>query len=79
MEAQGVSRRELGKRVRPEAPEGGRTALYDHLNGIKTPRPKKIQQYADALGVTVQELTVPDPLALRIQKLRERHDARRAA
>ena len=79
MQEQKISNRELGKRVRPESPEGGRTALIDHLAGRKTPRLKKIQQYADALGVTVEELTVPDPLALRIQKLRERHDARRAA
>lgn len=79
MAEQKVSNRELGKRVRPESPEGGRTALIDHLAGRKTPRPKKIQQYADALGVRYEELTLPDPLAVRIQKLRERVDGRRAA
>ena len=94
MEEQGVSKRELGKRLaalRGIKPESGRIHVIGLLpqkdrNGrvirvplYETPTQKTIEFLAAALGVTVEAITDPDPLAERVAGLRKRQDARRAA
>lgn len=89
-----VSKRELGKRLaelRGIKPESGRIHVIGLLpqrdrNGrvirvplYATPTQKTIESLASALGVSVEAITDPDPLAERVTRLRRRQDARRAA
>ena len=94
MERQGVSKRELGKRLaalRGIKPESGRIHVIGLLpqvdrNGrviraplYAKPTAKTVELLAVALGVTVEDLTDPDPFEVKARRLRDRQDARRAA
>lgn len=79
MRRQGITRGELARLVAAktgqEASNTVRPALSRHLNRRVAATPEIIERYADAIGVSVEAITVePDPVAeAELEALRRRH------
>ncbi len=71
MGQQGVSGRELGRRLRPDAPESGRRMVQEYLAGRALPRRKRRREIAAALGLPDDAFEESDPVAARLSLIED--------